>query len=76
MLKKVPENPNRNRNRNQRPHNSNQNPQMKIKPLNKNIEKESAVEAKPLDKTGVVERLFKSVPEPAAKIPSKKAKSV
>jgi hypothetical protein len=46
------------------------------KTVEQNIEKESAVEPKPLDKTGVVERLFKSLPETAAKIPSKKAKSV
>jgi hypothetical protein len=46
------------------------------KTLEQNIEKESIVETKPVDETGVIERLFKSVPETAAKPPSKKAKSV
>jgi len=46
------------------------------KTVEQNIEKESIVETKPVDETGVIERLFKSVPETAAKPPSKKAKSV
>jgi len=37
------------------------------KTVEQNIEKESSLETKPVDETGVVERLFKSMPETAAK---------